>query len=239
MAVDFTGDGRVGVIDSKAGLEGSSTDVEPKPGVVVVNPGVLLEDMGVKGGDGVVCSGFLKNGESLGVVLLNAPKPTAGRNAEGVVWIFANAPPTVGLGETSTDAALGSGDEGGDMVIGLVGVSLGVVDAAASFEKGEPGVIILFSRGVPNTDVLVATGVAALEGSDLEPRSETEVVGEVDAKAPNPFGIELDPPAERPEVVDPGCLSWGRTQMPHILRGPLALIPARQPPVVALRSRHP
>jgi hypothetical protein len=66
-------------VDTKADFEGPSAEAEPKVGVGVVELKVFaLFDMGVKGDDGVVCSGFLKKGEVLGVVLPNAPKPTAG-----------------------------------------------------------------------------------------------------------------------------------------------------------------
>jgi hypothetical protein len=59
-----------------------------------------------------------------------------------------------GLGEASADAGLGSGDDGGDIVRVLVGVSFGVVDTT-SFEICESDIVVLLSRGVPNTDVLV------------------------------------------------------------------------------------
>jgi hypothetical protein len=99
------------------------------------------------------------------------------------------------LGETPAGARLGSGDDGGDMAIGFAGVAIG---AAPSFEKGEPNVVVVFSRGVPNTDVLVATGAAGLDGSEVE-----------DPKELRPFGAELNPPGEAPEVIDPKGVGVG------------------------------
>jgi hypothetical protein len=81
------------------------------------------------------------------------------------------------------------------MVIVFVEDSFGVVDAKA-FVRG----VAALSRGVPNTDVLVATGVAGMDGSDFEFRAEAKVPGDGDAKALNPFES-----ADVPAPMDFGC----------------------------------
>jgi hypothetical protein len=106
-----------------------------------------------------------------------------------------------GLGEASADAGLGSGDDGGDIVRVLVGVSFGVVDTT-SFEICESDIVVLLSRGVPNTDVLVETGVAGFDGSDL-PSVEAKAVEGMVANALDPFGAKGNPFADVSEVTDP------------------------------------
>jgi len=170
--------GVAGVVGVKGDFAAPRIEGEPNAGVAVVDVLVLGEGlMGAKAETtGGVCSGFLKNGESVGVVLPKAPKPAAGLKEEGVVWRFAKAPPTTGGGGLlsvvevvvpKADTALtGSGDDGGDMAAGFTRVSSRIL-VFASLARGLKGDVVdeEASRAVPSTEVLVEALVAGLGAS--------------------------------------------------------------------------
>ena len=82
------GVGVAGVVGVKGDFAAPRMEGEPNAGVAVVEADILVlgglmgENAETTGG---VCTDFLKNGESVGVVLPKAPKPVAGLKEEGVV----------------------------------------------------------------------------------------------------------------------------------------------------------
>jgi hypothetical protein len=123
--------GAEGEMGANADFTPPSAESDPNVGVAALLVAVVVVAGGEIGAKaeivGGVSSGFLKNGELLGVSP-NAPNPVAGLNAEGVATRLPNAPPVAPdevegvLGSPNGDAAAGlaglegSGEDGGEVV---------------------------------------------------------------------------------------------------------------------------